>query len=198
MFGIETKPFGVIMGLLGNVMTGLAIYKLLSMDFGEFDTSAVWLLPAGIVISTMAIFFGGGGLVFATSFLAIGIGAIASGTSFGYLFGGIFALSSLFPAFMAFSFRGKQEQAMNLVATGVKATGTLVSITDTGMTINDNPRVQLVMRIQPDDGSPAFDATKAVTVSRVAVPRVGDRFPVWYDRANPTKWAYGASTPAPL
>ena len=71
------------------------------------------------------------------------------------------------------------------------------------MTINDNPRVQLVMRIQPEDGSPAFDATKAVTVSRIAIPRAGDQFPVWYDRANPTQWAYGAqpaaaATPAPL
>ena len=97
--------------------------------------------------------------------------------------------------------RGKQEQAQNLVATGAQGTGTVVSITDTGMTINDNPRVQLVMRIQPADGSPAFDATKAVTVSRIAIPRAGDQFPVWYDRANPTQWAYGvatAPTPAPL
>ncbi len=192
------------MGLLGNVMVGIAIHKLVGIDvIGDPDLSGAWLLPVGIVVSTIAMFLGGGGLVFLTLFLAIGVGALTTGESFGLLFGGIFTATALGLGAMGLAMRTKSEAAQNLVATGARATGTVVSITDTGMTINDNPRVQLVMRIQPEDGSPAWDATKAVTVSRIAVPRVGDRFPVWYDPANPAQWAYGAqtvaaATPAPL
>ena len=59
------------------------------------------------------------------------------------------------------------------------------------MTINDNPRVKMVFRVEPLDGSPPFDAQKTTTVSRVEIPRQGDRYPVWYDTEEPTKtWAY--------
>ena len=59
------------------------------------------------------------------------------------------------------------------------------------MTVNDNPRVKMVFRVEPLDGSPPFDAQKTTTVSRVEIPRQGDRYPVWYDANEPTKtWAY--------
>lgn len=186
------------MGLLGNVMIAIAVHQVVGMDVGDPDLSGAWLLPLGIVVSMIALFLGGGGLVFLTLFLAVGVGALSTGESFGVLFGGIFAATALGLGAMGLALRVKSEQAQKLVATGVSATGTVVSVTDTGMTINENPRVQLVMRIEPEDGSSPFEATKAVTVSRVAVPRVGDEFPVWYDRENPTRWAYGVPTPARL
>ena len=86
--------------------------------------------------------------------------------------------------------KGKKEKAANLMASGAKGIGTVVSVQDTGMTVNDNPRVQMVFRIEPLDGSPAFEATKKKVVSRVEVPRSGDRYPVWYDVQDPSTWAY--------
>ena len=88
-------------------------------------------------------------------------------------------------------FKSKKKQAAELFETGSKGAGTVVSVQDTGMTINDNPRVKMVFRVEPLDGSPPFDAEKTTTVSRVEIPRQGDRYPVWYDAAAPAKtWAY--------
>jgi hypothetical protein len=58
------------------------------------------------------------------------------------------------------------------------------------MTVNNNPRIKMTFRIEPLDGGPAFDVTKTKTVSRVEIPRRGDRYPVWYDRQDTDKWAY--------
>jgi hypothetical protein len=90
---------------------------------------------------------------------------------------------------MAFGKR-KKEKALNLVATGAKAVGTVLSVQDTGMTMNDNPRIKMTFRIEPIDGSPPFDAEKTKVVSRVQIPRSGDRYPVWYDLEDPSSWAF--------
>ena len=86
--------------------------------------------------------------------------------------------------------KSKAEKAQDLMATGSKGVGTVVSVQDTGTTINDNPRVKMVFRVEPIDGSPALDLEKKTTVSRVEIPRQGDRYPVWYDPQDTSKWAY--------
>jgi archaellin len=86
--------------------------------------------------------------------------------------------------------KSKAQKAQDLMATGSKGVGTVVSVRDTGMTVNDNPRVEMVFRVEPLDGSPAMDLTKKTTVSRVEIPRQGDRYPVWYDPADAGTWAY--------
>ncbi|MEA2124658.1 MAG: hypothetical protein QOI80_1440, partial [Solirubrobacteraceae bacterium] len=146
---------------------------------------------------------GGGALVFLGIFLSVGIGALVAGfssedsntQSFAKVFGGIFVAVPLFLIVIGLGAmrggRSKLAKAQGLVATGARGVGTITTVADTGMTINDNPRVEVTMRIEPEDGSPAFDAQKTVTVSRVAIPRAGDRFPVWWDRNDPTQWAYG-------
>jgi hypothetical protein len=68
--------------------------------------------------------------------------------------------------------------------------GVVLNVQDTGTTINDNPRVKMTFRIEPLDGGAPFEAEKTKTVSRVEIPRAGDRYPVWYDAADPTSWAY--------
>ena len=87
--------------------------------------------------------------------------------------------------------KGKKEKAANLLATGSKAVGTVLSVQDTGMTMNDNPRVKMTFRIEPLDGGAPFDAEKSSFVSRVQIPRAGDRYPVWFDASDPSLWAYG-------
>jgi Short C-terminal domain len=86
--------------------------------------------------------------------------------------------------------KSKKEKAADLMASGSKGVGTVVSVRDTGTTINDNPRVEMVFRVEPLDGSPTMDLTKKTTVSRVEIPRQGDRYPVWYDPADASLWAY--------
>lgn len=86
--------------------------------------------------------------------------------------------------------KSKKEKAADLMATGSRGVGTVVSVRDTGMTVNDNPRVEMVFRVEPLDGSPTMDLTKKTTVSRVEIPRQGDRYPVWYDPQDQDLWAY--------
>ena len=84
----------------------------------------------------------------------------------------------------------KREKAMNLMQTGARGVGTVQNVQDTGTTMNDNPRVKMVFNVEPIDGAPAFAAEKTTFVSRVEIPRQGDRYPVWYDRSDPSSWAY--------
>jgi hypothetical protein len=86
--------------------------------------------------------------------------------------------------------KGKKQKVAELFQTGAKGIGTVTLVQDTGMTINDNPRVKMTFRVEPLDGSAPFDAQKTTTVSRVQIPRQGERYPVWYDRADPSTWAY--------
>jgi putative oligomerization/nucleic acid binding protein len=208
----QMKPFGVMLGLLGNVMIALSISKLIQTGScgGEFApacpdelTPYFIMLPAGIIISVAAIFLGGGALIFLGVFLSVGIGSLIAGFSseesetqtFGKIFGAAFAgIPLLIIVLMLFAGRAgasKIKRAQSLVATGARGVGTVSHVRDTGMTINDNPRVEITMAVQPEDGSAPFSLEKTVTVSRVAIPRAGDRFPVWYDRADPGNWAYG-------
>jgi hypothetical protein len=84
----------------------------------------------------------------------------------------------------------KREQAMNLFQNGSRAIGTITQVQDSGMTVNDDPRVKMHFRVEPLDGSAPFDAEKTKTVSRVEIPRAGDRFPVWYDPQDRDTFAY--------
>jgi archaellin len=87
-------------------------------------------------------------------------------------------------------FKSKRKKAEELLASGSKGVGTVLQVQDTGMTINDNPRIRMTFRVEPLDGGPAIDLEKTTTVSRVEIPRQGDRYPVWYDPQDLSKWAF--------
>src|SRR5438270_8345800 len=80
-------------------------------------------------------------------------------------------------------FGGKKKK---LLAEGTQARAVVLGVRDTGVTINENPRVKLTLQVQPDGGAP-FEAEKTMTVSRVAIPRPGDGFLVRYDPADPSR-----------
>jgi len=86
--------------------------------------------------------------------------------------------------------KSKRQKAQELFETGSKGVGTVLQVQDTGMTVNDNPRVKMAWRVEPLDGGEAFDVQKTTTVSRVEIPRQGDRHPVWYDPQDTGTWAY--------
>ena len=73
---------------------------------------------------------------------------------------------------------------MNWVAqNGLEASADVLSVTDTGATINMNPVVELKLHVIPDTGA-AFEATASTMVSRIAVPRKGDRISIKYNPSN--------------
>src|SRR5262249_54973121 len=84
----------------------------------------------------------------------------------------------------------KAERAANLMQTGGRGVGTLTNVRDTGMTIKDNPPAQMPLRVEPLDGSAAFEADKTATVSRVRVPQIGNRYPVFYNQSDPSDFMF--------
>ena len=83
------------------------------------------------------------------------------------------------------AFRGgpKQQVATRLASTGKRCPGVVVAVDDTGATINDNPHVRMTVRAEPPGEAP-FNIVKSLTVSRVRIPRAGDRCTVFYDPVN--------------
>jgi membrane protein implicated in regulation of membrane protease activity len=208
----------MITGLAGACLTGYALFTLLASAgciSALSDTgctapvlSPMLALPVGIVLAVIGMLMGGGMIVFAALFLAIGLAALAVGAlglmpfmpSFPWLFGGMFFVGGLLPLFGGVALKrlgaAKQVQAMELMRSGTRGIGTIVEVSDTGVTINNNPRILIRMHIEPLDGSAPVERSKSVLVSRVAVPRAGERYPAWFDPADPDKWMYGTAMEA--
>ena len=73
---------------------------------------------------------------------------------------------------------------MNWVAqNGMEASADVLSVMDTGATINMNPVVELKLHVIPTAGV-AFEATARTMVSRIAVPRKGDQINIKYNPAD--------------
>lgn len=68
---------------------------------------------------------------------------------------------------------------------GEPAAAVVLDISDTGITINDNPKVRMKLKVYPKEKAP-FEAIIKQIVSRVTIPRVGDRVYVKFDPNNPT------------
>jgi Short C-terminal domain len=77
-----------------------------------------------------------------------------------------------------------------LLRAGIAAPATIVDVADTGTTINESPRVELTLRVEPSDGTEPFELRRKLVVSRVKLPHVGERLTVFYDRDDPTKFTF--------
>jgi hypothetical protein len=80
---------------------------------------------------------------------------------------------------------GGRKRKQRLEEAGVNAPAQVVSVRDTGVTVNENPRVALT-----------FEVSKKQTVSRVGIPRPGDSFVVRYDPEDPENFVIGPATAA--
>ena len=204
-----------MLGIVGAYIAHEGIYGL--MLIGECSTPAgpgetpcppgiesdFFMLFGGVLLAMAGIFVGGSWLAFVALFVAIGVGAIRSGlspaadeTSFGVFFGLCFLVG---PAILLLTlpFVGlKRMRAARLLQHGAQGVGTALAVQDTGVLINNNPRLRMTFRIEPSDGvTPPFETTKTATVSRFELPRVGDRYPVWFDPNDHSKWMFATNVP---
>lgn len=67
---------------------------------------------------------------------------------------------------------------------GKSTTGTITSMEDLRITINNNPKIRIGIKFNTEDGK-EFEGTNDIIVSRVAIPRKGDNVHVFYNPANP-------------
>ena len=76
---------------------------------------------------------------------------------------------------------------MNYVAQyGMPASAEVLMVTDTGTTINMNPVVEIKLLVSPTAVA-AFETTARTMVSRIAVPRKGDKINIKYNPADATQ-----------
>jgi hypothetical protein len=77
-----------------------------------------------------------------------------------------------------------------LLATGAAAPARILSVGQTGMYVNNQPQVQILLEVSPPDG-PAYQATVNKVISMLQIPRIqpGLVVDVRYDRANPSRLA---------
>ena len=79
-----------------------------------------------------------------------------------------------------------------LLYSGRRAPARIVDVKDTGSTINENPRVKIVFRVEPEEGEP-FDIERKLTVPRVGIPRRGEEVEVVYDPSDPASFTFKKS-----
>ncbi|GAB3674566.1 hypothetical protein GCM10027589_44580 [Actinocorallia lasiicapitis] len=193
-------PVAYAVGLSGCASVGYAINNLLSSasvceaDISACDLSVGGFIPflvGGILVAVVSMILGAR-LVVPLLFLAVGAGALAVGDAgFSRTFGGGFVVAGLIALAGAFVLRGmaakSTEKLQNLLAEGSPAIGTVLSVRDTGVRINDNPRVELRVRIEPENG-PAFEASKTITMRLIRPVLTGERYPVLYLPGNPAEF----------
>lgn len=128
----------------------------------------------------------------------VGYSFVESGGFFGGMIyrtaGGILAFNGLVWLLVSTVVRGgrrrRAAQVFDLAQRGRPAQVQVVALTDTGVTINDNPRVQLRLAVTTSDGQ-RYDVSQVQTVSRLAIPRVGDVHAALVDPEDPTKVVWG-------
>ncbi|HEU0131003.1 MAG TPA: DUF3592 domain-containing protein [Mycobacteriales bacterium] len=206
------RPLPALLGLAAGYLSAWGLYHLMligscSTPAGPGETPcppgseryffAVFIGMFGGILLSAA---GGGWVAFLALFGGIGGAGVAAGTHGGegwfVWFGLCFLLTPFLSLVGAVMGGAKRMRAARLLSGGVQAMGTVLAVDDTGVTINGNPRVRMRFRIEPMGGvRPPYEATKTATVPRIAIPRVGDRYPVWVDPDNPDNWMFAAHPP---
>ena len=83
--------------------------------------------------------------------------------------------------------RKNSKRAEELMASGTRGEATVLSLEDTGMLINNQPRVTLMLEIRMPYGSP-YQVKKTMTIPmiRVSQVQVGSIIPVMVDMTDPS------------
>jgi hypothetical protein len=76
-----------------------------------------------------------------------------------------------------------------LVHAGRRAPAVVVDVQDTGVTINDDPRVRVRLRVEPEGEAP-FELERKLLVSRLGIPRPGARVEVFYDPGDRDEFTF--------
>lgn len=99
---------------------------------------------------------------------------------------GTLVITAIAIAVPIYFIRNKRKRVEELMAKGTQGEATILSLEDTGMRVNDNPRVKMDLEIRMPYGLP-FKITKTVTIPliRLSQVQVGAVIPVMVDMADP-------------
>ena len=169
-----------ILSLIGGIfgaLIGIGLYAARGKHGGTRSSIGLGLIMWCLLFVTIA-----GSIAYAA--YGPGNNDSAGAKTTAVILGVIFVPMGLAPLPLMFGGRRKRAELLQLAKQGKNVPGVVTSVDDTGVTVNDNPNVKLTVRAEPPGGAP-FTVVKTMTVSRVKIPRVGDRCSVYYDPANP-------------
>jgi hypothetical protein len=206
------RPFAALIGLASGALGAWGLYHLMligscSSPPGPGEVACppgsekyFFAVFIGMFVGIVSAATGGGWVAFLSLFGGIGAAGVLAGMNGGpgwfVGFGLCFLVTPFFGVVGLVLAGVKRARAARLLSDGVHATGTLLSLDDTGVTINGNPRVRMRFRIVPDGGVlPPFEAVKTATVPRIEIPRVGDRYQVWVDPDDQNNWMVATHPP---
>jgi hypothetical protein len=171
--GTELKILAIF-GALGLLFLGRIVWAFRGRGddgFGDFRFgSALWVV---------------GWLTLDGTMLVAAFGPAAPSNASGWQLAAIINAAvgipiGLAPLVMLFNRRAKTDTAEWLMRDGSRAPGEVTAVQDTGVTVNENPRVTVTVRVDAPGQAP-FDVRKTFTASRVDLPRRGDKCTVFYD-----------------
>ena len=83
--------------------------------------------------------------------------------------------------------RNNQKRTQELIDKGTQGEATILSLSDTGMRVNDNPRVTVLLEVRVAM-RPPYQVTKSVTIPliRLSQVQVGTVVQVMVDMSDPT------------
>ena len=88
------------------------------------------------------------------------------------------------------------QMTNQVMKTGVDAPATIVRTWDTGVRINDNPQVGMLLQVQPPGGAPfQAEVRQTVSIVQIGMFQPGAQLQVKYDPANPTRVAIASVVP---
>ena len=94
-------------------------------------------------------------------------------------------------------FNTGMSEARDLQRVGVSAQAEILSIGETGLTVNDNPVITLDVEVRPADRPPYRATIKRLLVSRLEVPQFqpGRVIPVRFDPRDPSRVSFDLGPP---
>ena len=89
------------------------------------------------------------------------------------------------------------SEAKDLQRTGVAAQAEILSIGETGLSVNDNPVITLAVEVRPADRPPYRGTIKRLLISRLEVPQFqpGRVIPVRFDPRDPSRVSFDLGPP---
>jgi len=158
------------------------VYKELSINFDNSFYFMEKLQKLAVTLSIVLAVGGGAFALFAStnpSFLMNNPGITGLMPAFFIVLMTVIMLAAFSPLIKtAIDNAGKKKRLMQI---GVKGTGTIVAVQDTGITVNNNPFIKMEVEIKP-----GVHAIISMTVSRVGIPRPGDQVGIIYDPSKPS------------
>jgi hypothetical protein len=152
--------------------------------------AARWLIAIGAFELVLAVAFGVGALTIPF----VGFGFWLTAAILG-ITGGVLVVIGL-------KVRRGAEHSDRILATGLDATATITGLTQTGVSMNDNPQVEIALSVQVP-GKAAYPATRREFVPLILLARLtpGASLPVTVDPADPQAviidWSGGTSQAMP-